>query len=122
MSHGVMTCMPETTVHEAVQRMTEHKVNALVVVQATSGELEGVVSHSDLARVHDHDYDSITVESVMNHAVETIIPDIPVLAAVQIMLDRNMDRLVIMHIKPAPSRPVGVLSLSDVIRDMAGEA
>ena len=122
MSHGVMTCTPETTVREVAQRMAEHKVNALVVVEEASGELEGIVSRSDLARSYDQDYDSLTVEAVMSHDVETIIPDIPVSAAVLIMLDKGVDRLVIQHARPAPQRPVGVLSLSDVIRDMAGEA
>lgn len=122
MSHGVMTCTPETTVREVAQRMAEHKVNALVVVEEASGDLEGIVSRSDLARSYDQDYDSLTVEAVMSHDVETIIPDIPVSAAVLIMLDKGVDRLVIQHAKPAPQRPVGVLSLSDVIRDMAGEA
>ena len=66
------------------------------------------------------DYDITTVETVMSHEVETIIPDIPVSAAILIMLDKGVDRLVIQHAKPAPQWPVGVLSLSDVIRDMAG--
>jgi CBS-domain-containing membrane protein len=120
MSRGVMTCTPETTIREAAQRMAEHHINALVVVEEASGELEGLVSRSDLARVYDQDYDATTVESVMSQDVETIIPGIPVSAAVLIMLDRGVDRLVIMHAKPAPQRPVGVLSLSDVIRDIAG--
>ncbi len=58
----------------------------------------------------------------MSHDVETIIPDVPVSAAVLVMLDKGVDRLVIQHAKPAPQRPVGVLALSDVIREMAGEA
>jgi CBS domain-containing protein len=122
MSRSVMTCTPETTVREAAQRMDQHKVNALVVVEDASGELEGIVSRSDLARVYDRDYDTVAIESLMSQEVETIIPDIPVSAAVSIMLDKGVDRLVIQHARPAPQRPVGVLSLSDVIRDMAGEA
>ncbi len=122
MSRSVMTCTPETSVREAARRMAEHRVNALVVVEEMSGELAGIVSRSDLARVYDQDYDTVTVESVMSYDVETIIPDIPVSAAVLIMLDRRVDRLVILHARPAPPRPVGLLSLSDVIRDMAGEA
>ncbi|MFC2029998.1 cyclic nucleotide-binding/CBS domain-containing protein [Chloroflexota bacterium] len=121
MSRSVMTCTLDTTVREAARRMSEHHVNALVVVEETAGELEGLVSRSDLVRVYDQDYSAITVESVMSHDVETIIPGIPVSAAVLIMLDRGVDRLVIMHSKPAPQRPVGLLSLSDVIKDMAGE-
>ena len=120
MSRNVMGCTPETTVREAARRMAEHKVNALVVLEEASGELEGLVSRSDLARVYDQDHESVVVESVMSHDVQTIIPNIPVSAAVMIMLDHKVDRLVIMHSKPAPQRPVGVLSLSDVVRDIAG--
>jgi CBS domain-containing protein len=100
--------------------MAENHLNALVVVEQASGELEGIVSRSDLARVYGQDYDALKVESVMTPQVETIIPDIPVSAAVLIMQDRKVDRLVIIHAPPAPQRPVGVLSLSDIVRDIAG--
>jgi CBS domain-containing protein len=122
MSRSVLTCTPEITVQDAARRMAGHRVNALVVVEEASGELEGIVSRSDLARVYDKDYEATTVESVMSQDVETIIPDIPVSAAVLIMLDHRIDRLIIMHAKPAPQRPVGILSLSDIVSDMAGEA
>ena len=120
MSRGVVTCAPDITVREAARRMVEHHLNALVVVDGASGELEGIISRSDLARVYDQDYDALTVESIMIQDVETIIPGIPVSAAVMIMQDRGVDRLVIMHSKPAPQRPVAVLSLSDIVRDIAG--
>lgn len=121
MSRSVATCTPEMTVREAARRMAEHGFNALVVVEELSGELEGIVTRSDLARTYNQDYDAVKVESVMSHDVQTIIPGIPVSAAVLLMLDRNIDRLVIMHAKPGPPRPVGVLSLSDIVRDIAGE-
>ena len=120
MSRSVMTCTLETTVREAARRMAENNLNALVVVDELSGELAGIVSRTDLARVYEQNYESLTVDSVMTDEVETINPDIPVSAAVMIMMDRNVDRLVIMHPKPAPQRPVAVLSLSDVVRDIAG--
>lgn len=122
MSRSVVTCTPDTTVHEAARRMAEHGVNALVVVEELSGELEGIVTRSDLARTYGQDYRAVQVESLMSHEVQTIIPDIPVAAAVLLMLDHNVDRLVIMHAKPGPPRPVGILSLSDIIRDIAEEA
>ena len=122
MSRRVVTCTPETTVREAARRMAENHLNALIVVEETASALEGIVSRSDLARAFGQDYDALTVESVMTPDVETIIPDIPVSAAVMIMLDRKVDRLVIMHAKPAPQRPVGVLSLSDVVREIADVA
>lgn len=121
MSRGVVTCTPETSIREAARRMAENCLSALVVVEKASGELEGIVSRSDLARVYGQDYDVLTVESVMSQQVETIIPDIPVSAAVFIMQDHKVDRLVILHAPPATQIPVGLLSLSDVVRDIAGQ-
>lgn len=121
MSRGVVTCTPETSIREAARRMAESRLSALVVVEKTSGELEGIVSRSDLARVYGQDYDALTVESVMSQRVETIIPDVPVSAAILIMQDRKVDRLVILHTPPATQIPVGMLSLSDVVRDIAGQ-
>jgi len=57
----------------------------------------------------------------MSQQVETIIPDILVSTAVLIMQDRKVDRLVILHAPPATQIPVGVISLSDVVRDIAGQ-
>ena len=121
MNRSVVTCTLDTTVREAARRMAEHGVNALVVVEELSGELEGIVTRSDLAQAYGQDYDAIRVESVMSHEVQTVVPDIPVSAAVLLMLDHKVDRLVIMHAKPGPPRPVGILSLSDIVRDIAEE-
>ena len=122
MTRSVLSCTLETPAREAARRMAEHHVSALIVVEENLGDLEGIISCTDLARVYDKDVDSLTVEMVMSHRVETIVPDIPVSTAILIMLDHNVDRLVIMHAKPGPQRPVGVLSLSDIVRDMAGQA
>ena len=119
MSRFVVTCAPDTSLVEAAQRMTENRINALVVVDE-GGEACGVVSRSDLVRVYDRDYTSMTVEEVMTPHVTTVIPDIPVAAAAQLMLDNKIDRLVIVHQRPATQRPVGILSLSDIVREMAG--
>jgi len=64
MSRGVVTCAPDITVREAARRMVEHHLNALVVVDGASGELEGIISRSDLARVYDQDYDALTAASI----------------------------------------------------------
>jgi CBS domain-containing protein len=120
MSRSIVTCTPETTVRKAASRMVDNGVNALVVVDESSGELEGIVSPADLIQTYGQNIGLLTVDSVMSEQVETIIPDIPVSAAILIMLDRGVDRLVIVHAPPAPQRPVGILSVSDVVRAMAG--
>jgi len=121
MSRAAITCRPDTSLVEAARRMTEHQINALIVVDE-GGEVCGVVSRTDLVRVYDQDYANMTVEDVMSSQVATVIPDVPVSAAAKLMLDNKVDRLVIVHQKPATQRPVGILSLSDIVRDMAGKA
>ena len=74
MSRNVMGCTPETTVREAARRMAEHKVNALVVLEEASGELEGLVSRSDLAKVYDQDHESVVVELSLIHISEPTRP------------------------------------------------
>jgi len=55
MSRGVVTCTPEMSIREVARRMVENRLGALVVVEKTFGELEGIVSRSDLARVYGQD-------------------------------------------------------------------
>jgi CBS domain-containing protein len=46
--------------------------------------------------------------------------DLPLDVAIQIMLDKRIHRLLIVQGGRTPNRPVGVLALSDVLREMAG--
>jgi len=117
MRRGVITCHTDTLLPEVARRMAENKITAMVVVDE-GGEVCGI-SREDLVEVYNQDYEKMVAEDVMSSDVATIIPDIPVEAAALIMLDRGVSRLVIMHERPATQRPVGILSMSDIVRDMA---
>jgi len=52
--------------------------------------------------------------------VVAINGDIPVRAAVELMIDKQIHRVVITQGGLAPRRPVGVLSMTDLVREMAG--
>jgi CBS domain-containing protein len=58
----------------------------------------------------------------MTPEVVTISGDIPLDVATQIMLDKRIHRLLIVQGGRTPNRPVGVLSLSDIVREMARSA
>ena len=98
--------------------MDSERINALVVVDE-SGDLAGVVSQTDLVKVSEQDWQNMVAEDVMTEDVVTIVADIPVLAAVELMVDNQIHRLVITQGGLAPRRPVGVLSMTDVVREMA---
>jgi len=118
MSRGVVTCNLDSPISEIADRLCKAKATAIVVVDAM-GEVAGIISRTDLARVFTGSSRGERAEDIMTLDVATIIPDIPVRAAVELMLDRRIHQLVILHTRPAPVRPVGMLSLDDIVRLMA---
>jgi len=118
MHRKVMSCRVDTPLREVARRLDSEKINALIVVDE-SGDLSGVVSQTDLVKVCERDWESMVAEDVMTSDVVTVMADIPVLAAVELMVDNQIHRVVITQGGLAPRRPVGVLSMTDVVREMA---
>lgn len=121
MHRGVITCWADESIRDVAQRLHEYSINAIFVLDE-SGRAEGVVSQTDLARAYvEGDWDNKTVEAIMTPDVITVQGEIPLKAAIQIMLDHRIHRLLIIQGGLTPNRPVGVLSLSDLVREMVNE-
>ena len=118
MRRGVVTCQTDVPLPQVAALMAQSDASAVAVVNP-QGELIGIISRTDLVRAYLRPFAQLRAEDIMTTQVATIIPDIPVAAAVQIMLDRGVHQLVILHARPAPQRPVGILTMDDVVRDMA---
>jgi CBS domain-containing protein len=121
MHRGVITCWADEPLIDVAWRMQEYAINAIFVLDQ-SGRAEGVISQTDLARAYvvEHgDWQQRSVEEVMTAEIVTISGEIPLEAAIQIMLDKRIHRLLIVQGGLTPNRPVGVLSLSDVVREMS---
>jgi CBS domain-containing protein len=119
MHRGVISCRGDESVLDVAHRLREYAINAIVVLDQ-SGRAEGVISQTDLARAYIRgDWRHRTADEIMTPDVVTISGDIPLDVAVQIMLDKRIHRLLIVQGGLTPNRPVGILSLSDVVREMA---
>jgi CBS domain-containing protein len=119
MHRGVITCWADEPVVDVARRLREYAINAIFVLDQ-SGRAEGVISQTDLARAFVRGgWENHTADEIMTPEVVTISGDIPLDVAIQIMLDRHIHRLLIVQGGLTPNRPVGVLSLSDVVREMA---
>jgi CBS domain-containing protein len=120
MHRGVITCWADEPVIDVARRLREYAINAIFVLDQ-SGRAEGVISQTDLARAYmKGGWKHRTADDIMTPEVVTLSGDIPLDAAIQIMLDKHIHRLLIVQGGLTPNRPVGVLSLSDVVREMAG--
>jgi CBS domain-containing protein len=119
MHRGVITCWADEPLIDVVRRLREYSINAIFVLDE-SGRAEGVISQTDVARAYmEDDWQHRTADEIMTSDVVTISGDIPLDIAVQIMLDNRIHRLLIVQGGLTPNRPVGVLSLSDVVHEMA---
>nr|MBC7244051.1 CBS domain-containing protein [Chloroflexota bacterium] len=117
MHYGVITCRTYTSLKEAVRIITDTDVHALVVIH-DNGNVAGIVSHMDLLRLYGCNLLEYKAEDVMTPNVITISPDAPVKEAVALMLKHNIRRLLVTEKTPEGERPIGVISTTDVIRDM----
>lgn len=115
---GVITCRTDTSLKEAARILTEHEINALIVVDR-AGDACGVLSQTDLVKVYDRGWETMTVEEVMTPQVMSISADVPVSTAVRMMVENRIHRLLIMEGGSHPRRPMAILSMSDIVREMA---
>ena len=121
MHRGVITCRVNESLTNIAKRLCEYDINAIFVLDE-SGRAEGVISQTDLARAYVRDnWQHLTAEEIMVPNIVTLTGDLPLNVAIQIMLDRHIHRLLIVQGGRTPNRPVGVLSMSDVVREMGGE-
>ncbi|GAB4528741.1 MAG: CBS domain-containing protein [Anaerolineae bacterium] len=119
MHRGVITCWADEPVIDVARRLREYAINAIFVLDQ-SGRAEGVISQTDLARAYvKGGWEHRVADEIMTPEVVTLSGDIPLDVAIQIMLDKHIHRLLIVQGGRTPNRPVGVLSLSDVVREMA---
>ncbi|AFY52822.1 putative transcriptional regulator, contains C-terminal CBS domains [Rivularia sp. PCC 7116] len=142
MTSNPITVKTDTPLREAIKILAEKRISGLPVVD-DAGHLIGIISETDLmwqqAGVTPPAYfmifDSViylknpieyerelhkalgqTVGEVMSQKPITISPDKPLREAAKIMRDRKIHRLPVVD---DSEQIVGILSLGDIIRDMA---
>lgn len=113
--HEIHAVAPEEPILEAVRRMHEHRVGALLVLD--DDHLVGVLSERDvLSRVvaAERDPSSVTVRDVMTSKPLVTDPDTTVGEAMAIVTERRFRHLPVMR----EGRLIGVLSSGDLTRWM----
>ena len=121
MSTTIIQCTKETPIQEVAARMSQHDVSAVVVVDE-DGHLAGIITRTDMVvlRAYDEYWQAMLARHVMMHNVITASPDTSVRQASQELTKRRIHRLIVVEDDDRGLRPVGVLSTTDIVRDMAG--
>ena len=121
MSVGVLTCSLHSSVRELTQVLLERELEGIVVLD-DRGHAAGIVSRDDLVRAYTrNDSRLLTAEEVMQTDVPQVPPDIPLVAAAQIMQDQGIRILFLMHHAGGIEYPAAMLSYKHLLRHLAME-
>ena len=116
--HTIYSIEPDQPVLEAIRRMAEYGVGALLVMR---GELLlGVVSERDYARkiiLMGRSSSDTPVRQIMSSPVITVRTDQSVAECMQLMTERRVRHLPVVQ----TDRVVGVLSIGDLVRFVVAE-
>jgi CBS domain-containing protein len=124
---GVITCQADTLLVEAVRTLLREELESFIVLDSNSHAV-GMLSRREAVAVYGRlgadtdDLMGLTVTDVMRPEIPEIPPDIPATAAAQIMLDRGVREMYLMHHGGGMSWPAAVLRFEDVLRHLAAES
>lgn len=119
MHNGVISCKSDTPVADVVRILSDTDIHALVVT-GEHGEVAGIISHMDIITHHEEDLTKLTADQIMTAGVISVAPDSPVLEAIDVMVKKRIHRLVVTQAEGDKLMPVGVLSTTDIVREMRG--
>ncbi len=110
---AVVTVTPDEPVRRALALLVEHRIGAVVVVDAP-GQLVGILSERDIIRgaVTDEAIFGRTVGDIMTRQVIVGMPQDDVLAVAHTMLEKRFRHLPIVD----EGRLIGIISIGDVLK------
>ena len=113
--HKLLSIAPSMSVFEALQKMAEFDVGALVILD--EGRLVGIFSERDYARkliLHGKSSKETRVDEIMTTRVVCIGPDRSAEECMALMTDKRVRHLPVLEDK----KVVAVISIGDVVREM----
>lgn len=120
MTRGVVSVPMDLSVREVAEKMIEQNVSGVAVTDH-NGEIMGVISELDILKaVSDQAILDCAAETIMNTHIQSVKPSTTLESAARIMMNRGIHRLLILSEQGvgASDRPVGILSTSDIVREL----
>ena len=92
-----------------------------IVVMGDDGTVQGIISHMDIIRLYGQNLMEHTASEVMTPGVIFTAPNTTVAEAAQQMLERDVHRLLVCEIAvDGKHKPVGIISTTDIVKQMRG--
>jgi len=115
----VATVRPTTTINDALDKMAEHNIGALIVRDA-DGEIVGIVSERDIVRAlpqRGPEVLNAEVSEIMTSPLVTATPQTDVVDAMRSMTDKRVRHLPVLD----DGELVGIVSIGDIVKNRIDE-
>jgi len=119
MHKGVIACGLETRMSEVVRIVNDTSVHAIVVMDG-EGHPTGMVSHMDIIRLYGKDLSEYRAKDAMSGPAIEIESNEPAARGVDLMVTHGVERLLVVETQQGQSTLVGILSTTDLVKDMRG--
>jgi CBS domain-containing protein len=119
MSRAIVTCSPDTPLEAACRAMTERRSRSVIVVD-DGGRAVGVITGNDLLSLYESGEQPRTVADLMTRPI-TCTRDLPLSDAADVMIKHEVHRLVVVDPAHRDGVPIGLVSTSDIVAEMANE-
>jgi CBS domain-containing protein len=119
MHKGIIACSLETTMDEVVRIVSDTSVHSIVVMDDNKRAV-GMVSHTDIIRLFGEDLPQYVARDVMSDSVISVESDQPAKVGADLMLEQGVDRLLVVEVDGDERIPVGILSTTDLVKEMRG--
>lgn len=116
--HATHSVDPDTTVLDALRKMAEHEVGALLVMKAD--KVLGVLSERDYARkvaLLGRASSDTRVSQIMSSPAVTVTPEDTIDACMRLVTDKRIRHLPVLE----GGRVIGVLSIGDLVKAILGQ-
>ena len=115
----VATVRPTTTINDALDKLAEHNIGALIVKDA-DGEIVGIVSERDIVRAlpqRGPEVLNAEVSEIMTSPLVTATPHTDVVDAMRSMTDKRVRHLPVLD----DGELVGIVSIGDIVKNRIDE-
>jgi predicted transcriptional regulator len=123
MTTGIITVRMDAPLREVIDTMAEKDVSSLVVVYP-NGTGAGVISSFDIVKTLLEKpiwrIKALTAGDVMSDVIIEVDPEKTVGEALKLMIEKNVHRVVVLSSSQAGSKPVGILSATDIVKKLRG--